>query len=452
MRQFQPILWNKGAVLQAQHLQAQDLYLENQLKFRVDSLFEYPYGFRTLSVDANRLGTGHFGLSTASGVFPDGLLFDVPASDLEPEPRSLADAFPEGRNSLVVSLGIPQQRAGVGNVSFASRANADTRYVADWLNLRDETSGLNEKPVQIARKNLRYLLPQDDTTGQSVMPVARVVKKGDRLELDRSFVPPLLSVSASPYLVSLLRDVAGLLSARSQELSQTRRIKNQGIADFTASETAGFWLLYTVNSCYPIFRQFLEAPGLHPNALYLQMASLAGALTAFTLKYDPTEFPVYDHDDLNACFTQLAARLRELLDTAIPRYFVSLPLKPAGEAYVYSAAIPEDRFLVDSRIYLAIASEIPTDQLIKLTPLLAKIASPGQIQQIVNSAVSGVRISRMAKIPEAIPMRLGYQYFQLETAGPYWQGIVKSRSLAVCVPSEIAKPSMEIVILLKAPL
>jgi predicted component of type VI protein secretion system len=48
-------------------------------------------------------------------------------------------------------------------------------------------------------------------------------------------------------------------------------------------------------------------------------------------------------------------------------------------------------------------------------------------------------------------MRLGYQYFQLETTGQFWQGIAKTRSLAVFVPSEIAKPSMEIIVLLKAP-
>ncbi len=449
MRQFQPVLWNKGAALLPQHLQAQDLYLESQLKFCIDSLFEHAYGFHTLAIDPVRLRSGHFGLSAASGVFPDGLLFDIPGCDLEPEPRSLIDEFAEGQSKLVVSLGIPQRRASVRNVSFAPQSSCNTRYIADWLNLRDETNGLNERPIQIARKNLRYLLPQDDLTGQSVMPIARVMKRGDRLELDRFFIPPLLRVSANSNLTSLLRDIAGLLSSKSQELSNSRRIKNRGIAEFTASETASFWLLYTVNSCYPIFRQFLDAPGLHPNTLYFQMASLAGALTAFTLKHDPNDFPVYDHDNLGSCFSELASKLRELLDSAIPRHFVSLPLKPTAEAYVHSTTIPEDRFLVDSRVFLAVSSEMKTDQLIKLVPSRAKIASPMQINQIINSAVSGVGILRPTHIPDGVPMRLGYQYFQLETGGPYWEGIVKSRSLAVFVPSEIAKPSMEIVILLK---
>jgi predicted component of type VI protein secretion system len=45
MRQLHPVLWNKGAFLQPQHLQSQDLYLDSQMKFLMDSLFGYPYGF-----------------------------------------------------------------------------------------------------------------------------------------------------------------------------------------------------------------------------------------------------------------------------------------------------------------------------------------------------------------------------------------------------------------------
>jgi type VI secretion system protein ImpJ len=451
MRQLQPVLWNKGAFLQSQHLQNQDLYLESQLNFLMDSLFGYAYGFQTLTVDAIRLADGYFALSAAAGVFRDGLLFDFPVSDLEPAPRSLIDAFHEGQSTLTVSLGVPNYRTGAANVSFDSKPNAGTRYVADWLNLRDENSGLNEKPVQIARKNLHYLLPQDELAGHSVLPAARVVKKGDRLEVDRSFVPPLLKVAASTYLVSIVRDLAGILSAKSQEQSQNRKSKNLGVAEYTASDTQSFWLLYTVNAYYPTFRYFLGAPDLHPNELYSQMLSLAGALTTFTLRLDPNDLPMYNHDDLETCFTDLHVKLRDLLETALPKYFVALPLNATDQAYVYSTTIPEDRLLADSRVYLAIKSQMKPDQLIGLAPSLTKIASSGQIQQIINSAISGVRIVRPAQMPNTIPMRLGYQYFQLEAAGPYWQGIQRSRSLAVYVPGEITKPSMELVILLKSP-
>jgi type VI secretion system protein ImpJ len=451
MRQLQPVLWNKGAFLQPQHLQSQDLYLDSQLKFLMDSLVGYPYGFQTLTVDPARLASGYFGLSTASGIFPDGLMFDIPGSDLEPEPRLLIDAFPDGESALTVSLAIPHYRAGVMNTSFVPKADANTRFTADWLNVRDETSGLNEKPVQIARKNLRYLLPRDDHTGHSVLPVARVIRKGDRLELDRSFVPPLVHASASAYLLSIVGDITGILSTKSQEQSQSRRGKGQSLVEYTAADTQGFWLHYTVNLYYPAFRNMLANPRIHPYDLFASMLSLAGALTAFSLKVDPNDLPLYNHDDLGACFTELDEKLRELLDTAIPKYFVALPLKPAAQAYVYSALIPEDRYLVDSRVFLAINSELRAEQLIELAPSVTKIASSGQIQQIINSATSGVRISRSTQVPSGVSMRLGYQYFQLETTGAFWEGIVKSRSLAVYVSGKIAKPAMELVILLKTP-
>ena len=449
MRQLQPVLWNRGAFLQPQHLQSQDLYFDSQLQFCLNSLFGYPYGFKTLTVDAVRLSEGYFSVSLASGIFPDGLFFDIPESDHEPEAR-LIERFPEGQNSMIVSLGVPQYRPGVRSVSFGPKSKANSRYIADCLEeLRDETSGLDPKPVQIARRNLSFLLPHDDAAGYSVLPVARVLKKGDQLELDRTFLPPLLAVSASPWLVSMLRDLTGLLSAKSQELSQSRKSKYAGVVDFTASDTASFWLLYTVNAHYPLFRHFLSAPLVHPNTLFAQMLMLAGALTAFTLKMQPSELPDYDHDDLETCFKDLNLKLRELLDTAIPRYYVALPLKPTEQPYVYATTIPEDRFLVDSTIYLAISADMKADQLIRTAPSLTKISSSSQIQEIIQSAVSGVKIFRPPKMPNAIPTRQDYQYFQLETTGPYWQGITRSRSVAVYVPGEVAKPSMELVILLK---
>jgi type VI secretion system protein ImpJ len=451
MKQLQPVLWNKGAFLQPQHLQSQDLYLDSQMKFLMDSLFGYPYGFQNITVDPARLASGYFGLSAASGVFPDGLMFDVPGSDLEPEPRLLTDAFPDGQNALVVSLAIPHYRAGVKNTSFVPGAETNTRFTADWLNVRDETSGLNEKPVQIARKNLRYLLPRDDYAGYSVLPAARIIRKGDRLELDRSFVSPLLHSGASSYLLSVIGELTGILGARSQEQSQSRRSKNQSLKEYTPSDTQDFWFHYTVNLHYPVFRNMLASPRIHPYELFAAMLSLAGALTAFNLKVSPNELPVYNHDDLGNCFAELEQKLGLLLDTAIPKYWVTVPLKPTAQPYVYAALIPEDRYFGDGSFYLGINSEMRPEQLLGLAPSVTKIASSGQIQQIINSAVSGVRISRPPQVPGGAVMRLGYQYFQLDTEGQFWDGIRQSRSIAVYVSSSIAKPSMELGVLLKEP-
>jgi len=441
MSSLQPVLWNKGAFLQPQHLQAQDLYLENLLWFTVSALVTYPYGFRKLTLDSVALAGGDFGITEAAGVFKDGLPFDIGGSDPAPRPRALEGAFAEGENSLVVSLGVPQYRAGAINV--AAGEGGGTRFFSDLLYMRDETSGLDEKPVQIARKNLVFLLPCDDQTGYSILPVARILRQGDLLEQDRTFVPPLLHIAASTWLTKILRDLTGILSAKSTEQARNRQGRITGTADVAgASDTAAFWLHYTVNQYAPVFRNLLNNAQSHPQEQFAEMLALAGALTAFTLKVDPADLPVYNHEDLGGCFTRLDVQLRDLLETAIPRYYLALPLTRTDRAHIGSVFIPDDRYLSDSRFYLGVKSESLNE---------IKVASAPQIGAIDGRAVSGVKLTLVPRLPERLPFQDGYRYYQMETSGDYWQGIRMTRRIAVSVVGVIPQPEMELFILLNNP-
>src|SRR5262249_16882071 len=146
-------------------------------------------------------------------------------------------------------------------------------------------------------------------------------------ELDSRFVPPLLFTAASPYLTSIARRLVEILSAKSSELASTRRQKNQSLADFTASDVANFWLLYTVNSYLPHFRHLFETKHGHPEELYSTMLALAGALTTFSKDITSDSFPAYNHDELEVCYTELDEKLRMLLEAVVPKNFVALQLK-----------------------------------------------------------------------------------------------------------------------------
>jgi len=66
--------------------------------------------------------------------------------------------------------------------------------------------------------------------------------------------------------VSICRRLVEILSAKSSLLAGLRRQKNQSLADFTASDIANFWLLYTVNTHFPLFRHIFETCKGHPNS------------------------------------------------------------------------------------------------------------------------------------------------------------------------------------------
>src|SRR6266446_6070222 len=275
MRQLQPVLWTKGVLLTPQHLQMQDRFLEDLLEFRLSALAFAPWGFHRLTVDREALAAGRLALAAASGIFPDGLLFDIPEADPAPPPKALEGCFQPDQETLTVYLAAPEYRYGGLNVA-GTAGNRNARYVAEVLVRRDENTGLTEKPILVARKNFRLLAEGDSLEGQLALPVARVTRAATgEHQLDLRFVPPLIDIAASDYLLSIARRLVELLSAKSSMLADRRRQKNQSLAEFGISDVANFWLLYTVNTYMPSLRHLFEARRGHPRDLFTAMLSLA---------------------------------------------------------------------------------------------------------------------------------------------------------------------------------
>ncbi len=145
MRILQPVVWSKGTFLSPQHLQIQDRFIESILQFRSDALQFRPWGFHSLKINHEALGGGSFAIHEASGIFPDGLLFEIPASDPAPPAKPLADYFEPDQKSIDLYFAIPNHRISGVNLSMRERG-IDTRYVAEVFSFRDENTGLQKNP------------------------------------------------------------------------------------------------------------------------------------------------------------------------------------------------------------------------------------------------------------------------------------------------------------------
>ena len=447
MPRLQPIIWSKGTFLTQQHLQMQDLFLEASLHFRLNALQFRPWGFHALQVDREALAAGSFLLNSASGIFPDGLLFDIPRSDPAPPPKLLTDCFEQDQNELDVYLAIPPWRDGGLNVA-APRVGADTRYTPQVAMLRDENTGLSEKPVVIARKNFRFLAQNEVQQGTMALRVARVKRSVAGIcSLDSTFVPPLLDFHVSDYLVTIARRLTEILFARSTQLAGTRRQKNQSLAEFSASDIADFWLLYTVNSYAPLINHLFEAGIRHPEHLFSAMSALAGSLTTFSNEYHPRDIPPYDHDNLSLCFTNLDEKLRALLETTVPTNWVSLPLKLARTS-IYTTDLADDKYLKSTQMYLAINADVAQSDVIERTPSLVKVCSASHIDHLMNYALPGVELTHVPTPPNSVPVKLRYNYFSLSQTGPAWEAVRRARNFAAYVPGELPNPQLELLILL----
>lgn len=447
MKQLQPVLWTKGTFLTPQHLQLQDRFLEDSLSFRIQSLKFCAWGFSEVVLNQELLAEGQLAVTRASGIFPDGLLFEMPGPDLPPPSKALAEFFDKGVRDLDIYLSVPDYRQKGVNIS-APASGTSSRYFADIATVVDDNTGAGERPVQIARKNLRLLAANEVREGCSSLRIANVERtEAGAFRLNPRFVPPLLEVRASDYLRGLVNGLLEILSAKSTQLSGNRRQKNQSLADFTASDIANFWLLYTVNTHIPVLNHLLQGQRCHPEELFSALTTLGASLTTFSPTIRPRDLPVYDHMNLSQVYTELDEKLRLLLETVVPSNVVSLPLKQVNST-IYATSLDQDRYLRDTRMYLAISAENSEESIIRKVPQLVKICSATHIEQLISNALPGITLTHLSSPPSAIPVKLKYQYFSLNQSGPAWDAVTRARNLAAHVPGDFPNPQMELLILL----
>jgi type VI secretion system protein ImpJ len=447
MKRLQPVIWMKGTFLSPQYLQTQDRFIESCLQFQLDALSYCGWGFHKLMINQEALAAGYLAISEASGIFPDGLLFDIPGADQAPSPKMIAESFEADQNTLDIYLAIPHYREKGLNVSLA-RAQADTRYLSEVAMLRDENTGLAERPIQVARKNFRIMLEGESQKHTSVMRVCRVRKSpAGTFDLDPDVVPPLLDFTASQRIGGITRRLVEILSAKSAQLAGMRRQKNLNLAEFGTADIASFWLLYTINSHFPLFQHLYEIRHGHPEKLYSLMLTLAGALTTFAKDLHPRELPKYDHDNLGTCFPKLDDLIRHLLDTVIPSNFISLPLRLTAPS-IYSTLLQDDKYLRDTRLYLAISTEAGEGDVISKGPYLLKVCSQNHIEHLVQRALPGLPLTHIARPPSAIPMKMNHVYFSISQSGACWEAITRARNFSCYIPGDFPNPSAELLILL----
>ncbi|WP_213806541.1 type VI secretion system baseplate subunit TssK [Granulicella sp. dw_53] len=447
MSKLLPVVWTKGVFLSPQHLQAQDRFFQELLAFRLGGLTFCGWGFTELSIDGSGIASGILAITSCSGLFPDHLAFDTAQGSPLPRARSLEECLPEGKKQCAFFLAVPQHREGGLNIG-SERGGLSTRFFSELQLFKDETGQASgERPVALARNNLTILAEGETMEGSVLLPLALVERSEAGLyQLSSTFVPPLLDIACSSYLLDILRGIVELLVARSNQLAGARRQRNESLADFSASDIANFWLLYTLNTELPGLRHLLGHTRVHPETLFTAMLRLAGSLTTFSSQIEARDLPRYDHENLGTCFSLLDSLLRDLLNTVVPNNFIAVPLKTIHPT-VYAAAIDKDEYLRTARFYLAVSSTIGRGELITRFPLLAKVGSSTQIEDLIRQALSGLRLVHVPVPPRAIPVHLDYQYFSIEASGLIWESVVRARNLAVYAPGELGDPRMELIIL-----
>ena len=451
MKRLSRVVWSEGMHLGPQHFQAQNQYFESLLDFTASTLSFAPYGFCGLELDQEALKNGMASLVWARGIFPDGLTFYMPEHDAPPAPIPLSDAISPIEDSGVLLLAVPAYKEDSLNCAIDEMdRHGDVRYLGAENQIADANNGRDMRKIVLARKNIRLKVAGQDTEGMVTLPVARVRRTGSgKFELDPSFVPPVLAVSASHQLQSMLSALVSEMDTKCRAVARPKDLGNPTASGFSAEGIANAWFLHCINSSAAPLRHLLASKHPHPEQLYSEMVRLAGALCTFGLESHPSQLPAYDHLRLGDVFSALDRHIRTHLDLMVPSNRVDIPLHQSA-AYFWQGEIADERVIGRSRWVLGIHSKVGEAELIERTLKLVKICSAQGIAKLVERALPGMKLAHLSVPPPAISPKVEYQYFSVDKAGPCWEHAMRTREVGLYIPGELPLPDLELSVILDA--
>ncbi|MCG5077865.1 type VI secretion system baseplate subunit TssK [Paraburkholderia tagetis] len=436
-------LWARGIFMTPQHFQQQALWeqFSNDRIARIAS--PDAWGVIDVALDTQALTVDRLQLSRLTARLRDGTLIDSETADWLPSARSLADV-PANVEAVTVLAGValvdPQGRNCVEPGEKPARPRRVTR---EFLHVVD-INGEGKEEISVERQVVALLFDFEQASDYVTCPVTRLVRTPQgRFEQDEAFVPPCLFLSASTRLTQRIRRVSEILTAKSASLAVRRKERSDQIADFAVSDVALFWLLHSVNSTWPELARLAQAPEQHPERLYAVLARLAGSLLTFSTTETLQAIPAYAHRTPEPVFAELESLIRALLDAVIPSRVVPITLERLRTS-MWRGQINDERLTDNVDYYLSVRASMPAHALLEQLPALCKMGAPDEVEHVVNSALTGITLRPVSRLPAAIPVRIENQYFAVDSSDPAFARMIAARACQIYLPASIPEAELEL--------
>lgn len=402
------VIWQEGMLLRPQHFQHNDRYYHQQLK-QTRLLGSDAWGFLTLEVDLQYLNLGKVVVNQASGVLPDGSLFELSGA-MEP----LVLQVPANSGKQAIYLALPLATDNQVEVRGQQQTDVLTRYLACDVEVGDSNVGLDARfRISCARPDLRLLLgDQPNDHGWVKLKVAQVAGASDEggVSLDTDFSPTFIFLQGSGYVSSCLKEVISLLASRGDAIAA--RIRGEGAA--AGSEIGDFLMLQLINRTELELRHYLTQGQVRPHELFRVLLSMFGELSTFASDSKRARLEVrYRHGDQGGSFRGLMEGVRDVLSMVLEQHAIELPLQQRQYG-VLVCPVSDLKLLGTATFILAAAAQCDAEELRHRLPAHLKIGPVERIRELVNLHLAGIKVKPLPVAPRQIPFHAGKTYFMLD--------------------------------------
>ena len=403
------VVWHEGMLLRPQHFQQNDRYYDHQLKTRTQQLHTAAWGLFNLDIDQQFLAMGKLVLSQASGILPDGSLFELGS---ERAPLSLD--IPANTSNSPIWLALPLVTGNHVETRRPQHKDVLARYTAHDVEINDSNAGDDSRGVvSCAQADFRLLLgEQADAQAFVKIQLCHVLDTTPDgvVSLDSEFVPSFLHLQSSPFLQSCLKEVISMLTHRGDILAE--RIRAGG--KVSGAEFGDFMMLQLINRHEPLLRHYLTQEHLHPEQLYRELLALFGELSTFSGETRrPRLDSRYQHSDQGTSFRKLMDALRQALSMVLEQHAVELALQQRQYG-IQVSPLHDHKLLGSASFVLAASAQCDSEEMRQRLPAHLKVGPVERIRQLVNLHLPGIRVKPLPVAPRQIPFHAGKTYFALE--------------------------------------
>jgi len=429
--------WHEGMLLRPQHFQAGDRYWQDQQRWTTRWTQAYHWGIRSMRLDAEALKASRFKVQRLEARLRDGTIVRVPDDGQLPD-RDLRP-FLTGSAPVEIMLAVPALRMGWANVR--SKSDEIVRYSVEQVRegMPDENDGRNSAAgaVQFRRLNLQLIVEgETDLAGFETLPLARVDRSGQVGAIPRlapSYIPPLLACDAWE---PLKQDILDSIDGRIASLVETYAKRVRGKARFGSNNPDEILTLEKfrlINETRTYFRILVAADGIHPFDAYFELCRLLGRLAILGKGLPTFDPPLYNHDDLGACFTRVKQDIDELLSRDFDQGYEQQEFTGVGKSL--KAPFKPAWLAPNWDMYVGVSSSIPSADCAKyLTGRLnMKIAAYNRVEEVFSRRLRGLEFQYLNNQPALLPSGPEMTYFRVNrnSSADEWKFVENTLELAV---------------------
>jgi type VI secretion system protein ImpJ len=444
-------LWHEGLILTQQHFQQQERWSDFALRQVANAALTHPWGTLDVQLDEDALAAGRIKLTRLKLRFPDGTPVDTTQTHVLPSARDLSRDIAADVQSVIVLAALALPDANGNNCRMDDAAlTRPRRSYREFVKVVD-VNGTDEAEIAAERHAIRLLFDFESHSDDTVCAIARLTRSSSgQFQLDSRFVPPCLSLSGHALHIERINRITDILLAKSLALGTRRSERIEQVAEYGVADVQLFWLLHCIHAAWPRLRSLAAHPDQPTERLYSVLSELVSTLMTFSTAAQLTDIPLYDHARADEVFAQLETSMRQLLDAIIPSRVISIGLR-RDNATTWSGQIVDERIAADSADwYLSVNASLPAFELLERIPRLCKIGAPDDVEHIVNSALAGIALKPVQRVPSAIPVRLDNHYFALDATSPAHSRMLAAHACQIYLPASLTDATLELYAVLRA--